>query len=104
MLRDIDCYYSDEHRRINLNFTMLENLDQAIVNFYEDWIENVTDQYTEDTFFPMRHPVAVTSRFGQNQKLADTQELQVEECGNWAHECDYKHICFLTIALATHLR
>jgi len=60
----------------------LKNLDQAIVKFYEDWIENAPGQYTEDGFFPMRRPVAVTSRFGQNQKLADTEELQVEEHGN----------------------
>jgi hypothetical protein len=104
MLHDVDRYYSDEHRRINLNFATLKNLDQAIVNLYEDWIENATDQYTEDSFFPTRRPVAVTSRFGQNQKLADTQELRIEERGNWARECDYKRIRFLTIALATHLR
>jgi len=104
MLHHVDRYYSEEHRRINLNLAALKNLDRAIVEFYEEWIEDAPAQYTEDGFFPMRRPVAVTSRFGQNQKLADTEELRVEERGNWTRECDYKRIRFITIALATHLR
>lgn len=104
MLHHVDRHYSDEHRRINLNFATLKNLDQAIVELYEDWIENAPGQYTEDGFFPTRRPVAVTSRFGQNQKLADTEELRVEERGNWSRECDYTRIRFITLALATHLR
>jgi len=73
--RYVNSYYSDDRRRLNLNLATLKRLDDAIVSFYEDWIENATPQYTEDGFFLSRRPVAVTSRFGQNQKLADTEEL-----------------------------
>ena len=100
----VDSSYSDEHRRINLNLATLKDLDNAIVESYENWIEEAPVSYKQDNFFPARRPVAVTSRFGQNQQLADTEPLRVEERSNWARECDYTRIRFITIALATHLR
>ena len=100
----VDRSYSDEHRRINLNLATLKDLDNAIVESYENWIEEAPVSYKQDNFFPARRPVAVTSRFGQNQQLADTEPLRVEERSNWARECDYTRIRFITIALATHLR
>ena len=57
------------------NLAVLKHPDEAMVESHEELIENVPGQYTQDGFSPMRQPVTVTSRFGQNQKLADTEEL-----------------------------
>jgi hypothetical protein len=96
--------HSDPHRSITLNLSALQKLDIAIVRLYNHWIENAPVQYVEDGFFPSRVPVAVTSRFGQNQQFADTQDLRQEERLNWSRDCDYSRIRYLTVALASHLR
>jgi hypothetical protein len=82
----------------------MKALDSAIINNYHNWINNAPRQYIEDDFFHSRVPVAVTSRFGQNQQLAKTEDELDEERLNWTRDRDYSRIRYVTLALATHLR
>jgi hypothetical protein len=75
-----------------------------IVRSYADWIGDAPEEYTAEDLFTSRIPVAITSRFGQNQELASSIELCNEEQHNWAHDCSYSRIRYLTIALATHIQ
>jgi hypothetical protein len=82
----------------------MKRLDQEIINSYTQWIEAAPAAYKSDDMFPSRIPVAITSRFGQNQELASSVELRDEERFNWARDRDYSRIRYLTLALATHVR
>lgn len=82
----------------------MKRLDRMIVRSYHDWVEDAPEEYKADDFLTSRIPVAVTTRFGQNQKLASSVELRNQEQGNWARDRDYSRIRYLTIALASHIR
>jgi hypothetical protein len=95
---------SDDERHITLNLESLKALDMAIVNNYHDWVRNAPRDYIHDNFFQSRVPVAITSRFGQNQRLAETVQYRAEERTNWSRDRDYSRIRYITLALATHIR
>lgn len=82
----------------------MKRLDAEIVKSYAGWIAAAPEAYKAEDVFPGRVPVAITSRFGQNQQLASSVELRNEERGNWARDRDYSRIRYLTLALATHIR
>jgi hypothetical protein len=82
----------------------MKRLDRMIVRSYADWIGDAPEEYKAEDLFTSRVPVAITSRFGQNQELASSIELRTEEQHNWARDRDYSRIRYLTIALATHIR
>ena len=74
-----------------------------IVRSYDDWIEDAPEEYKSDDMFQARIPVAITSRFGQNQELASSVDLRDEELENGAHDQDYARIKYVTLMLATHI-
>ena len=75
-----------------------------IVRSYAEWIAEAPEQYKSGDVHLGRIPVAITSRFGQNQELAASVELQEDELDNWARERDYGRIKYVTLALASHVR
>ncbi|KIL55211.1 hypothetical protein M378DRAFT_182284 [Amanita muscaria Koide BX008] len=94
----------DSNRRTNLNLNALQRLDDTICDEYQNWVDEAPLFYLEDDFLTSRVPVAITSRFGQNQQLAESRADRDQEVLNWAQDRDYKRIHYLTIALASHLR
>ena len=82
----------------------MKKLDTAITQHYHTWFKDAPYEYTDDAFFTSRVPVAITSRFGQNQQLAETTPHRKQERSNWLHERDYSKIRYLTFAIATHVR
>ncbi|KAM6489215.1 hypothetical protein JOM56_015385 [Amanita muscaria] len=94
----------DSNRRTNLNLNALQRLDDTIRDEYQNWVDEAPLFYLEDDFLTSRVPVAITSRFGQNQQLAESRADRDQEVLNWAQDRDYKRIRYLTIALASHLR
>jgi hypothetical protein len=82
----------------------MKALDTAIVNNYHAWVNDAPRNYIDDDFFQSRVPVAVTSRFGQNQQLSQTTEETDQERYNWSCERDFRRIRYVTLALATHIR
>jgi hypothetical protein len=82
----------------------MKNLDKAIIQHYDTWVADAPLEYTQDNFFSSRVPVAITSRFGQNQQLAESIEDRRQERLNWRQDRDYSKIRYLTIAIASHIR
>jgi hypothetical protein len=50
------------------------------------------------------HPIAITSRYGQNQELAPALGDPDEERTNWERDRQYNRIRYISVAIATHLR
>ncbi|KAM6490423.1 hypothetical protein JOM56_014096 [Amanita muscaria] len=90
-------------RRILLNLDAMKRLDDSIQNLYHQWINDAPAGYFDDDFFTSRVPVAITSRFGQNQQLACTREDELQERTNWRQERDYSRIRYITFAVASHI-
>ena len=96
--------YREPGRALYLNLQTMKRLDRMIVRSYADWIADAPQEYQDEELFTNGVPVAITSRFGQNQELARTLDLHQEEQDNWARDRDYTRIRYLTIALASHIR
>jgi len=88
---------------IKLNFEDLKLLDSLIVEGYDDWVKEAPDHWKLDCFLKSRRPIVVTSRFGQNARIAalgnETQEAEA-----WELERDYSKLSFITFALATSIK
>lgn len=76
-------------------------MDRAIVENYEQWVQSAPASYKQDSFLQDRYPVAITSRYGQNQELGLNIE---EEIVNWDRDRNFERIRYVTVAIATHLR
>lgn len=96
---------SDTHREeqhINLNIDDVKSLDDAIVAGYDEWAKNAPLKWKADGLFENNVPIVVTSRFGQNTRIAVTNNEE-EEAHNWNTERDFSKIAYLTFALATSI-
>ena len=87
---------------INLNFEDLQRLDTYIVQDYDDWVENAPDHWKVDGFLQNKSPIVVTSRFGQNARIA-TRGNETREASAWQLEQDYSKLAFVTFAIATSI-
>ena len=86
-----------------MNFEELRDLDDRIVEGYDVWVSNAPPKWKADRFLQDHSPIVVTSRFGQNSRIAvGGQEDQEAEA--WNIERDYSRISYLTFALATSLK
>jgi hypothetical protein len=56
-----------------------------------------------DGFLEDNSPIVVTSRFGQNARIAAPGN-ELEEAEAWQLERDYSKFAFLTIAIATSIQ
>jgi hypothetical protein len=82
----------------------LKQFDAQIVQHYHEWVEHAPDSYKDDTFFLDRQPVAITSRYGQNQELCPAEADQDQEGLSWSLDRNYHRVESLSVAIATHLR
>ena len=89
---------------MHLNLGYLRRLDEAIIQHYEQWINAAPGEYREDGFFVQRRPIAITSRYGQNQELGLNEETEMEEGLNWQRDRDFSRVRYISVAIATHLR
>jgi hypothetical protein len=71
---------------------------------YDQWITDAPASYRSDGFFTGRRPVAVTSRYGQNQPFGGLQDNAEVEDRNWDGDRPWHQISHVTAALATHIR
>ena len=82
----------------------LHKLNSQIIARYEQWVDDVPNDYTEDGFFNQRHPICITSRYSQNQEMEMDDEHLEEEADNWNRERDFSKVRYLTCAIASHLQ
>jgi hypothetical protein len=86
-----------------LNFEEIAALDRLVVDGYDEWVDGAPDHWKSDRFLLDRSPIVITSRYGQNARIAvrGNEELEAEA---WDLERDYSKIAFLTVAIATSIQ
>lgn len=70
---------------------------------YHEWVDNAPDHWKADGFLEDKSPIVVTSRFGQNARIATPGDEDYEADG-WQLERDYSKLAFLTFAIATSIK
>jgi hypothetical protein len=88
---------------INLNFEDVTALDALLVEGYQDWVRDAPQSWKVDDFLTHRSPILVTSRFGQNARIA-VPGAEEEEANAWQAERDFSKLAFFTFAIATSLQ
>ncbi len=90
---------------LDLNLEKLRDLDNAICEGYDTWVDGAPPEYTDDKFFRERVPIIITTTYGQNQRLGCESPAEIkEELVSWKNDRDFEKIRFMTVALATHYR
>ncbi|KAI9433362.1 hypothetical protein H4582DRAFT_2061155 [Lactarius indigo] len=89
-----------EHGTIKLNQRNARQLDELMLEGYEEWVENAPSSWKKDGFLEKHSPIVVTSRYGQNVEIGEVGNEKVE-ASNWEKERDYSKVAFTTVALAT---
>jgi hypothetical protein len=82
----------------------LRKLNSEIIARYEKWVDDAPDDYIDDGFFKQRHPICITSRYGQNREMEMDDEHLEEEAANWYRERDFSKVRYFTCAIASHLQ
>ncbi len=82
----------------------MKDLHRRIGNSYDVWLAAAPDSYKNDGFFPGRRPVAITSRYGQNQPIGCSENDQDVEDKNWDDARCWADISHVTVAVATHIQ
>lgn len=70
---------------------------------WTEWVENAPEEWKNDGFITEHAPIAVTSRFGQDQPICSSQERD-NEAQTWLEERCYHKIRFVSVGLATHVK
>jgi hypothetical protein len=88
---------------MRLNFEDVKSLDDLIVDGYARWVAEAPHQWKVDKFLTTRSPIIVTSRYGQNARIAipGNEDAEAEA---WQTERDYSKLAFFTFAIATSLK
>ena len=82
----------------------LKMLHTRMKTSYAEWLANAPESYRSDGFFTSRQPVAITSRYGQNQQIGGSETNAEEEDRNWDIDRPWGEISHVTVALATHVQ
>ena len=78
-------------------------MNDLIVKGYDDWVDEAPDAWKVDGFLLQRSPIVVTSRLGQNARIA-TLGNEAQEAEAWERERDYSKLAFVTFAIATSIK
>ena len=70
---------------------------------YRDWVDDAPDHWKVDGFLEDRSPIVVTSRFGQDARIAARGD-EDREAESWESERDYSKLAFFTFAVATSIK
>lgn len=68
-----------------------------------DWVEAAPVEWKKDAFLKEHAPIAITSRFGQDQPICSSINRDTESI-SWLNERCYDQIRFVSVGLATHVR
>ncbi len=97
-------YSLGRDRSVCLTVPQMMELHNRMKTSYDRWLRNAPATYTTDDFFSSRQPVAVTSRYGQNQQFGGSEANAEVEDRNWKDDRPWEEISQVTVALATHIR
>jgi hypothetical protein len=68
-----------------------------------DWVNDAPPEWKSDGFLTDHAPIALTSRFGQDQPICAVRD-RATEAVSWLEERCYHAIRFVSVGLATHVR
>lgn len=88
---------------LDLRLPDLLKLNEFIVDEWQNWVASAPNIWKDDEFLRKSMPIAVTSRYGQNQPICQAALRQQEE-NDWQGERRYDRLRYVTMALATHVR
>jgi hypothetical protein len=74
-----------------------------MIEGYDAWVDDAPEAWKVDGFLLERSPIVVTSRFGQNARIA-TPGNEAQEAEAWERERDYSKLAFVTFAIATSIK
>ena len=89
---------------LNLTIPQMLELNHRMKTTYDIWIANAPASYKSDGFFTGRRPVAITSRYGQNQLIGGSEANAGLEDRNWTEDRPWDKLSHVTVALATHIQ
>jgi hypothetical protein len=80
----------------------LVELDDNIVNNWDDWVSEAPDEWKSDGFISSVVPITVACRYGQDQALEidDHQHVLARE---FSETTKFKDLRCYSFALATHM-
>jgi hypothetical protein len=102
-LSDFDSSAATRETTMKLNFEEVQCLDKLVVDGYDAWVDGAPDGWKVDGFLEGRSPIVVTSRFGQNARIA-TPGNEAQEAEDWQQERDFSKLAFFTFAIATSIK
>jgi hypothetical protein len=97
------CFVHSVERTIRLNLELLIQLDNLIVQGFQNWVDAAPNAWKVDRFLTTHSPVVVTSCYGQNAAIAIEGNRRAEAAA-WDRDRDYSKIAFLTVAIATTIK
>lgn len=92
-----------ESATIVLTLDNFRQLNTNLISIYDNFVDDAPLDWTRDGFFKNHVPTSVTSRFGQDQRIAQDGTADAE-AQKWDEERDYTHIRSVSFALATDIR
>ena len=78
-------------------------LSNQIAEKYKKFVQDAPPAWLEDGFLQSHFPSSITSRYGQNQCICVSGQLD-NEGRMWDQERDYSQIDYMTFAIATDIR
>jgi hypothetical protein len=86
-----------------LNFEEVKELDVEMKSKYKRWVANAPNEWKEDGFLATHSPIAVTTKYGQNTRVAE-EGREAIEAETWESERDFSKLACMTLALATSIQ
>lgn len=103
IIKHVLVFFRDDDARTHLRLLDLKFLNDNMEKFWLDWVNDAPEEWKKDGFITEHAPIAVTSRFGQDQPICSSIN-RVTESLSWLNERCYQKIRFVSIGLATHVR
>ncbi|KAF8833578.1 hypothetical protein BDN67DRAFT_985937, partial [Paxillus ammoniavirescens] len=92
----------ENRRNIVLTLEALRNVNRCFLNNWNAWVDRAPESWREDKFLTGNSPVAITIRYGQDQRLLNANAT-AQERQNWENDRDYRYIRQFTFSLATNI-
>ena len=94
--------HGDKDTKVDLRLEDLKRLNGLIESKWSAWVDASPMDWRKDGFLAGHAPIAVTSRFGQDQPICKPNNRE-DEAETWLRERHYDKIRFVSFALATHV-
>lgn len=93
----------ERHRAFEFTLEQIRMINHAMRTYWDRWVMNAPPSWKEDGFLQENVPVAITKRYGQNQKIAVPQADE-QERNNWNSDRDFTHLRTVAFSIASHLQ